>query len=507
MKTRNQQKCNFKSIICLKVILIVVLAFSGKTNAQCGSALKFDTTNMSYIWGNSIPDITNNFTFEIWVKPSRSIREGINEVDKQYDGIFNQSYVVYGDDYAAETNATSAGLSVGTNGIIVVEGCEEYCPAVLVYYTSISTTEWTHIAVVYKDKRPSLYINGSFVKRGSVTPKSYVHPSPHLGDVSEGALYGPFGGSVDEYRIWDTALSAETIANWYKSVVTSKHPNYSDLYLYLPFDEGTGDSTADQSGNENPIFFEHHPEWVNGWQTNFTDAIPECNITTSTNSIFLGYGEQKSKLVASGGDFYKWEGSNLSSYHDDTTIFSPTEGDGYYKISLISKSNYGCMNKCDTSICVLDIKAPGGSTENPKIYICHSGRGSSSMPKTMAVNLNSIDEHISKHSDDKLGRCNQECSSTFGKKNITNYGELYTCADSKLLLYPNPSKGIFNFELESDSPNLLTIKIYDHTGKLLEEYNDGNALFTLNLKHLSKGVYIAEVSHDYFNKKLKLIIE
>jgi hypothetical protein len=66
----------------------------------------------------------------------------------------------------------TAGLAVGRNGIFVVERSMESCPAVLVSHAPVSG--WTHVAVVYRDGRPRLYVDGKFIREGLVSGKT-VH--------------------------------------------------------------------------------------------------------------------------------------------------------------------------------------------------------------------------------------------------------------------------------------------------------------------------------------------
>jgi hypothetical protein len=42
--------------------------------------------------------------------------------------------------------------------------------------------------------------------------------------------------SLDEVRIWNQALPATTISNWMNITLTTNHPNYANILLYLPLD-------------------------------------------------------------------------------------------------------------------------------------------------------------------------------------------------------------------------------------------------------------------------------
>lgn len=57
----------------------------------------------------------------------------------------------------------------------------------------------------------------------------------------------PWGGKIDELRIWDVELTEGTIASWMNQRVTAAHPNYDDLVTYYDFDGAP--LILDRSGN------------------------------------------------------------------------------------------------------------------------------------------------------------------------------------------------------------------------------------------------------------------
>jgi hypothetical protein len=114
------------------------------------------------------------FTMAIWVKPDTDLRVfptenttgRIDEVGKFYAIPADPGEVRFGAGHA------TAGLAVGRNGIFVVERALETCPAVLVWKKPVSG--WTHVAVVYRDGKPQLFVNGELVREGLVSGKT-VH--------------------------------------------------------------------------------------------------------------------------------------------------------------------------------------------------------------------------------------------------------------------------------------------------------------------------------------------
>jgi len=150
-------------------------------------------------------NIMDNFTMTLWVKPTREERVAAKESIAGPDGMKGQRYAiwptfggVYGEGHAG------AGISIGGNGISVYEHGGAYMPALLVHDAAL--TGWNHVAVVYENKQPKLYLNGVLARTG-LTSTKIVHPSPTLG----GGPYGYFQGRLGDVRIYSRALTLAEI--------------------------------------------------------------------------------------------------------------------------------------------------------------------------------------------------------------------------------------------------------------------------------------------------------
>lgn len=184
-----------------------------------------------------LPAITNNFTVEAWVNPAIT-----HEIDQQrtdgVDGFYNQHYLLFptnGDDKFGSGHA-GMGISVATNGVSVYEHAGAYMPPLLVWKGTISG--WTHLAVVYRDRTPSLYINGELKAMGLRSTKDYVHPSLVLG----GDVYGYYQGQAAELRIWQDARPAALIKQQYNKDLLCPE---AALVGYWPLNETVGTVTND----------------------------------------------------------------------------------------------------------------------------------------------------------------------------------------------------------------------------------------------------------------------
>ena len=159
-----------------------------------GSYYMTGATDMT-LGQNSITEAPNNFTIEFWAKPTAT-----HEIDSEgdlYGGVTGQRYVIAPSWYAAPSEA-GMGVSMGTNGISVYEHAAGYMPPLLVWQSPTPITDWVHVAVMYEDNVPYLYINGLLVHTGQQSSRQLVYPSFNF----TGYDYGSYQGYVDEMSIW-----------------------------------------------------------------------------------------------------------------------------------------------------------------------------------------------------------------------------------------------------------------------------------------------------------------
>jgi len=172
-----------------------------------GQAFSFNGVNQwIYTPTRGLTNVTNNFTMEFWANPTASLII-TPETNSGASGTGGQRYVLF-PDQSSDASA-GAGISVGSNGISVFELAGSYMPSLLVYQAPI--LGWTHVAVVYQNEQPSLYVNGQWVRTGQTSLRSFVYPSTDLGGDPSG--YGYFAGLLDEVAIFNRPLSpAEVLA-------------------------------------------------------------------------------------------------------------------------------------------------------------------------------------------------------------------------------------------------------------------------------------------------------
>lgn len=88
---------------------------------------------------------------------------------------------------------------------------------------TLSTTanDWIHVAVVFQDRTPSLYVNGRLVATGTASTQPVPLDIETLGAGPAGA----FAGRLDDVRTYDHALSAAAISTLYAAEVDLSDTN------------------------------------------------------------------------------------------------------------------------------------------------------------------------------------------------------------------------------------------------------------------------------------------
>lgn len=158
------------------------------------STLDFDGIDDYIDFGDSYNLSSGAFTLEAWVKPE-SIQGTRTILSKR----------------------NSNNLPGGGYDLIINSGAPTFRWAGNAVSTShtIGTDRWYHIAVIFKDSRVNLYVDGIPVaNRSAINPVSVSAP------FLIGAMYNPelaeiprnyFEGSIEEVRIWQTGLTQEQL--------------------------------------------------------------------------------------------------------------------------------------------------------------------------------------------------------------------------------------------------------------------------------------------------------
>lgn len=314
--------------------------------------LTFHGNNLIATQKQLFSNIKNTFTIEFWAKPSAH-HSVPTESNKGMTGAANQRFAITPVSGAYDNgnhHTAGVGVSVGMNGISIVEHTTNHLPATLVYEASLY--DWTHIAVVYHDKIPTLYLNGKLVKTGLASTKESVVPSAHFGGMYP---HGYYMGSLQEIRIWSTARTQKEIEENMKKELFG---NEIGLAGYWKLNEGTGIDVLDSSIYQNNGKLNYGATWNKRESKSamsrelkilFTYFLPSGGVETLNRQRFYALSRKNVKC-----DFlYTQKGIGLQN-KINTSIFVTNE-DHEIK-NIIENGNYDAIVVCTDLILLQKVK-------------------------------------------------------------------------------------------------------------------------------------------------------
>lgn len=139
-------------------------------------------------------DRPGSFTMALWAKPEADTtlpaeaNRGATALHAQRN---DAVAAAHGNSFAADGKHAGAGIAIGRNGVVVIEHGAGYFAPVLVHRQPID--DWTHVAVVYRNGQPTLYLNGKLARQG--LKSSYTVHSSLTSAGGSPQFIGHLGGS------------------------------------------------------------------------------------------------------------------------------------------------------------------------------------------------------------------------------------------------------------------------------------------------------------------------
>ncbi len=234
-------------------------------------ALNFDDTN-DYVTVAGLGSPAGDFTLEAWVWS--------NGVPDTWDAILE-----------FDGDSPWFGLQ---NGIL------ELYSGIVVDPNPLPTNEWVHVAVTFNDLTDNvyLYVNGIEVAAGTYAGTFTGGPNLGIGSQSDG-VFEAWNGRIDEVRIWNIARSEGDIQSTMGGELIG---NEAGLIAYYNFNEGTGSTIADVSGNGfvgSLVGFNVATDWIGGFEFTQTVLTPEINVKGTLSNVPIGSG---SVTISAGND-------------------------------------------------------------------------------------------------------------------------------------------------------------------------------------------------------------
>jgi len=194
--------------------------------------------------------------------------------------------------------------------------------------SSVNLNEWNHFACVRENSTMKLYKNGSLVGSDPIT---YANTSFGTGErivigkrTSVGDL--PLNGKVDQFRVFDKALSSSEVTTLYGETAASTSKSVTDI-----FNDNSGvalyqlDGNANDTGNTGTaidsgqsVVFDGNNNWINVGSKTFTNnkvwsisAFVKWNQSPSANQYITYLGNYNVRLEGKAGQnrIVFWDGS------------------------------------------------------------------------------------------------------------------------------------------------------------------------------------------------------
>jgi hypothetical protein len=280
-----------KHLLFLSLILLVSI----QSQSQTGEALNFDGSNDQVIISNpisSILDPLNTITVEAWVKSSNTLFNGVI-VGNYYTSSSGMQFLLRRD-------GNSYAFWVDDGGGFEMVGSAA---------GSVITNTWQHLAGVWDGSSLYLYIDGVLVGTTTGVNGSSFAASSNPVVIGRNFYPEPFGGSIDEVRIWSRALTQCDIISYKNCEVSG---SATGLIANYHFNQGVNASNnsgvtslMDDSGNSNAGTLSGFA--LNGATSNWVapGAVTSGSVTPSTCTLAAA-------LNFDGVDDYAMTGSNIT---------------------------------------------------------------------------------------------------------------------------------------------------------------------------------------------------
>ena len=350
------------------------LSFS-TTGPVGGMALSFDGQS-SWV---STPGVNlsagNAATFEAWIQPNDLTSHVYSDVLRQNAG--NPDWLL-----GFQNSGTTLVFGLGTTS-----GYQEL--HIPISPGDLADGRWHHIAAVYDGTTKTVYVDGSAI--GSAAQSGNINffgSTDAIGASGSAGLPEFFNGSMDELRIWSTALTPAQIIG---SMFTTLTGRETGLAGYYQFDDGSGNLATDSSTNAATGLLVNNPAWVAS--TVPTAAIPGV-VTGSPTQVGSNNATLTGKinpLSVSSSAYFEY-GTTLNYDHQ-----TPLQSAGNGVVPLTISNAITGLNPGAVYHCRLVGYDPNGTNFGKDMAFSLTGPvggealgfdGSSSYAGTAAVNMN-----------------------------------------------------------------------------------------------------------------------
>jgi hypothetical protein len=201
------------------------------TPGKIGEALRFNSSTAQDVSIGTAPAslvfaYNQPFSISLWAKPAATVGSGI------FDRLVTIAASSGNFEYFIMANNSSFSFNLGKNGT----GDNS------VTGSTFTVGKWYHLVGVYNGSTMNFYINGTSVGTAAYTFGALSSPNGLFSIGGAGSSSNTFNGSIDDVRVYNTALSAQQIAQLYAlgtATIGHSTPTVNGLLGYWTFDGPT----------------------------------------------------------------------------------------------------------------------------------------------------------------------------------------------------------------------------------------------------------------------------
>lgn len=476
----------FKTSTIKKLALAVGFTLTlSNTNAQTGAALNIGGNNDYVVYPHDPVLNVSKFTIETWLKWGSSgttvefiTSKGADVMEIHTGGALNNNI-----------------RFIPTTGVYLDGGANTITPGT-----------WVHLACVYD---PSIALAKMYVN-GIDVPLTISGPNPLTTAVVNNAISSHIGarpfqgfffnGSIDEFRIWNTARTQCEINTFMNCEIPT---TASGLVLNYHFNQGiaSGTNTAvntltDFSGSAltgtliSVALTGTTSNWVapGGVVSNFTTPLALPSYTASSLAICQG---NTVSLTSTNANTYTWSGSIING-----VAFTPTASTAYNYTGTNTLSTCSATAVANVTVNLLPLVA---ATSNNTIIcvgqsasLTASGASSYTWNTTATTNVIAVSPTttttytvigVNANGCSKTATVTQNVSACTGINQIAN-------STNELIVYPNP----FNTQITIVSTeSKQNVQVYNTIGLVVYDATIENDKIEIDLSHQANGIYFVRI--------------
>jgi hypothetical protein len=249
---------------------------------------------------------------------------------------------------------------------------------------------------------------------------------------------------------------------------------------------------------------------------------PSAYISHTGSLTFCSGSSVLLKAPAGNNYNYQWKKNGTDIPGATLSGYTAASG-GTYKVAVTDAIS-GC-SKTSGSGTVVTVNANPSATVTPQgptafcagdSVLLKANQNNSYSYQWKKNNTNILNAITNKHYAKTAGAYKVKVTNTNGCTAISNTitvtvpcrdGNAGSSDDSPLTatVYPNPSSGDFNFEIEREGSDKTVVEIFDLAGRLVLSISTGEQAFTIEGKKLPAGYYSAVITNGTDKQTLKLL--